>query len=72
MYAPDAKVTVADRITPPGAPPVLHGRDEIRAWIEDISARDMSHAVQHVVQDENRAARCLRRVATPTGPLCCA
>jgi hypothetical protein len=55
-YAPDATVTIVDRITTPGAPRVLSGRDEIRAWIEDISAREMTHVVGHHVEDEHGAA----------------
>jgi SnoaL-like protein len=56
MYAPDAAVTIADRVTQPGNPRVLHGREEIGAWIEDTSARDMSHAIQHTVSDGRGAA----------------
>lgn len=56
MYAPDANVTITDRMTPPGSPRVLKGRDEIRGWIEDVCGREMSHAVQHSVQDERGAA----------------
>jgi ketosteroid isomerase-like protein len=56
MYAEDARVTLADRVTQPGSPRVLHGKAEIRTWIEDVSARDMTHRVQHAVLDENGAA----------------
>lgn len=56
MYAEDARVTLADRITPPGSPRVLHGKAEIRTWVEDVSARDMAHHVQHAVLDDNGAA----------------
>jgi limonene-1,2-epoxide hydrolase len=56
MYAPAATVTIADRMTPPGSPRVITGRDEVRAWIEDISGREMTHAVQRSVQDEHGAA----------------
>jgi hypothetical protein len=56
MYAPDAAVTIADRITQPGSPRVLHGRAEIRNWIEEVTARDMTHTVQHAVHDEHGAA----------------
>jgi hypothetical protein len=56
MYADDATITVADRITQPGSPRVLHGRDEIAGWIQDVSSRDMTHAVQHSVQDQTGAA----------------
>jgi SnoaL-like domain len=56
MYAPDAIVTIADRITQPGAPRVLHGASEIRDWIEDVDGRDMTHAVGHAVGDGRGAA----------------
>jgi hypothetical protein len=56
MYAPDATVTIADRITQPGSPRVLQGREEIRTWIEDVTARDMTHLVQQTVQDDRGAA----------------
>jgi len=56
MYASDATVTIADRITQPGSPRVLHGVGEIRTWIEDVGGRDMTHAVGHSVSDEHGAA----------------
>jgi hypothetical protein len=56
MYAPDATVTIVDRVTTPGSPRVLRGREEIREWIEDISGREMTHAVGHSVEDENGGA----------------
>src|ERR1035437_4183156 len=33
MYAPDATVTIADRISQPGSPRVLCTRAEIRSWL---------------------------------------
>jgi hypothetical protein len=56
MYAPGATVTLADRVSQPGAPRVLSGHDEIQAWVEDVCGRDMSHAVGHTVHDESGAA----------------
>ena len=56
MYASDAVVTIADRVTQPGSPRTLHGHDEIAGWIEDVSGREMSHAVQHTVSDADGAA----------------
>jgi len=56
MYAPQATVTIADRITQPGSPRVLHNRGEIEAWIQDTCARDMTHSVRHTVEDERGAA----------------
>ena len=56
MYAPDAAVTVIDRNTQPRAPRELQGIDEVRAWIEEVCGRDMTHRVQHTVADEHGAA----------------
>jgi hypothetical protein len=56
MYAEDAEVTLVDRAAQPSAPRVLHGREEIRTWIEDVCGRDMTHRVQHTVQDEGGVA----------------
>jgi hypothetical protein len=56
MYAPDAEVTLADRLTQPGSPRVLHGRGEIQTWVEDVCARDMNHSVGHTVRDEGGVA----------------
>ncbi|HEY1566923.1 MAG TPA: nuclear transport factor 2 family protein [Solirubrobacteraceae bacterium] len=56
MYAPDAAVTITDRINQPGAPQLLHGREEIAGWLQDICGRDMSHHVQHSVGDASGAA----------------
>jgi ketosteroid isomerase-like protein len=55
-YAPDAEVVLCDHVNQPSAPRVLRGTDEIQAWIEDVCGRDMTHHVQHSVQDDNGAA----------------
>jgi hypothetical protein len=56
MYAPDATVTIADKVTQPGSPRVLHSRAEIKTWLEDTYGRDMTHTVGHRVKDETGAA----------------
>ncbi len=56
MYAPDAVVTIADRINQPGSPQILRGREEIAAWLHDVCGREMSHEVQHRVADAGGAA----------------
>src|SRR6201995_4180906 len=56
MYAPDAAVTIADRINQPGAPQLLRGREEIGGRLRDGCGRDMSHRVQHSVADATGAA----------------
>jgi hypothetical protein len=55
-YADDAEVVLADRVNQPSTPRVLRGSSEIQAWIEDVCARDMTHRVQHSVQDAHGAA----------------
>jgi hypothetical protein len=45
LYAPDAEVTLIDRINTPSSPRMLRGHDEIRPWIEDICERDMTHRI---------------------------
>jgi len=52
MYGPDATVTIADKVSQPRSPRVLRTRDEIKAWLEDTYARDMTHSVQHMVKDD--------------------
>jgi len=56
MYAPDAVVAIVDKIAQPGSPRVLSTRDEIKAWLEDMYGREMTHSVQHTVKDETGAA----------------
>jgi hypothetical protein len=56
MYGPHATVTIADKISQPGAPRVLHTREEIKSWLEDTYGRDMTHTVRHRVKDETGAA----------------
>jgi ketosteroid isomerase-like protein len=56
MYGPDAVVTINNKISQPGAPRVLRGREEIQAWLEDTYGRDMTHSVKHRVLDDTGAA----------------
>ncbi len=71
MYGPAAEVTIVDRVSQPRAPRVLRTRDEIKSWLEDMYARDMTHSVKHTVQDATGAAyteAC--RYADGTNVLC--
>lgn len=56
MYGPDATVTIADKVSQPGSPRVLRTHDEIKAWLEDVCARDMTHSVQRTVEDDSGVA----------------
>jgi hypothetical protein len=71
MYAPDATVTIADKHSQPGSPQVLASREEIKAWLEDLYGRDMTHSVQRTVRDDAGAAFTLAcRYADGTNVLC--
>lgn len=56
MYAPDAEVRVVDHLTQPKSPRVLHDKEEIGAWLEDVCARPMSHAIERAVATEDGGA----------------
>ena len=56
LYADDAEVRLVDRINTPRSPRVLRGRDAIRAWIEDVCGRDMTHEVRTPVVGEEAMA----------------
>jgi hypothetical protein len=56
MYGPDAVVTISNKISQPAAPRVLSTREDIKAWLEDVYGRDMTHSVSHRVVDETGAA----------------
>jgi ketosteroid isomerase-like protein len=56
MYGRDAIVTVVDKISQPGSPRRLRNHEQIKDWLDDLYGRDMTHTVQHTVQDETGAA----------------
>ena len=62
LYAVDATIEVADAQNPPSAPLKVQGRDEIRAYFEDIFARDMTHEVDRVAVAGDSAGFSVRCV----------
>jgi len=71
MYGPDATVTIVDKLTQPGSPRVLRSREEIRSFLEDLYARDMTHSVKQRVLDDSGAAYTLGcRYPDGTNVLC--
>ena len=60
LYADDATIEVADAQNTPSAPLKVEGRDAIRAYFEDIFARDMTHEVDTIVSDEDSAGFSVR------------
>jgi hypothetical protein len=71
MYGPDATVTVVDKITQPGSPRVLDTTEQIKAWLEEVCGRDMTHKVTHRVGSDDGAAFTLAcRYPDGTNVLC--
>lgn len=56
LYADDAVVQIVDTTSPPSAPRRLEGKDAIRAYYEDVCARDMTHLVEDAFTDGDRLA----------------
>jgi len=56
LFADDATVEVVDKENPPSRPFVLDGRDAIRAYLEDVMSRDMTHSVSGLVVEGDRAS----------------
>lgn len=56
LYAPDAEVIMVDQLHPPSSPRRLSGIDEIRAMIEDVCGRDITHEVTRAVSSPQGAA----------------
>ncbi len=46
LYAEDAALEIVDTTSPPSEPRRLEGIDAIRAYYEDVCARDMTHEVE--------------------------
>lgn len=72
-YDDDAEVRLVDRDNTPGSPRVLRGKAAIREWLEDLSARDMTHRVeQQVVQGDSATFVEACRYPDGTNVLCSA
>jgi ketosteroid isomerase-like protein len=60
LYADDAEVVTIDHEHPPSDPARAQGIDAIRAMIEDVCARDMTHELTHTVSGPGGAAFTLQ------------
>jgi ketosteroid isomerase-like protein len=56
FYAPDATVVMIDHEHPPSRPIRLKGIDAIRAMLDDVYSRDMTHEMTHAVGGAGGAA----------------
>jgi ketosteroid isomerase-like protein len=73
MFADDAEVVLVDSEHPPSAPMRFQGRDAIKAFLDDVSSRDMTHEVERMVGDDQTAAYTLAcRYTDGTRVLCSA
>lgn len=70
MYAPDAEIRGVDETARPSHPNVLHGRDEIRAMLEDLCSRDMTHEVSAFTSGDRLAYQVRCRYPDGTRVLC--
>ena len=56
LYADDARMRVVDRNTQPSHPKVMHGREQIRAMLDDVYSRDMTHKLEQCVIQGDQVA----------------
>jgi ketosteroid isomerase-like protein len=62
LYAQDATVEIVDALNPPSKPQRHEGREAVRAHLEDILGRDMSHALDIVAVGDDALGYSLRCV----------
>ncbi|MBB4664107.1 nuclear transport factor 2 family protein [Conexibacter arvalis] len=56
LFAADATVVMIDQEHPPSRPQTIQGREAIRAMLDDICSRDMTHEVTHLVAGDSGVA----------------
>lgn len=66
LYAEDAELRIVDRANPPSSPRVLAGRVAIGRYLDEISSRDMTHVLTHVLVGDGSAAY-VEECQYPTG-----
>jgi ketosteroid isomerase-like protein len=60
LYADDAEIEIVDAQHQPSSPQRLKGRDAIRAHLDDVMGRDMTHEVDIVVVGGDAVGYSLR------------
>lgn len=56
FYAADATIVMVDHEHPPSRPQRLDGIDAIRAMLDDVYGREMTHELTHAVSGDGGAA----------------
>jgi ketosteroid isomerase-like protein len=59
LYADDAVIQIVDRDHQPSNPLVIQGREQIRAYLEDLYGREMTHRVERALLGSAGAAYIL-------------
>jgi ketosteroid isomerase-like protein len=62
LYAEDATVEIVDALNPPSSPQRHEGREAVRAHLEDILGRDMTHAIDTVAIGDDAVGYSVRCV----------
>jgi quercetin dioxygenase-like cupin family protein len=66
LYADDAEISIVDQRHTPSHPQILHGRDQIRAFLSEIFGRDITHHLDHIVAGD-RSVSFMQRCEYPDG-----
>ena len=56
LYADDAEMRIVNHATPPSAPQVLRGKEEIAESLRDVFSREMTHRIEQEVIGKDRVA----------------
>ena len=66
LYADDAEISIVDERHSPSNPQIVHGRDQIRAFLSEVFDRDITHHVNHVVSGDGTVS-FMERCEFPDG-----
>lgn len=56
LYADAAEMRIVNHATPPSAPQVLRGKEEIAESLRDVFSREMTHRIEQEVIGKDRVA----------------
>ena len=56
LYTDDAELKIVDRNYPPSKPFILHGKEAIAEYLEDVCSREMTHHLEQAVVGQEHLA----------------
>jgi ketosteroid isomerase-like protein len=62
LYADDATIELVDQANPPSSPRRIEGREAIRAHLDDVFGRDVSHELETVAASSDALGYSVRCV----------